>query len=112
MATSECVSRKSSKRSIHSGYLSQTTCTGILRVGTDATSSGLASDSWASLAPAVAVFRHTHPVHFLPGSKWNFEGNFATLNFIDLPMIDVRDERKDKRREGGEREGEDNKGRD
>src|SRR6266852_1619325 len=96
MATSGCVSRKSSKHSVRSIYLSQTTCTGILRVRTDATSSGLASDSWASLASAVAVFRHTHPVHFLSGSEWDFEGDFATLNFVDLPMVDVRDERKDK----------------
>jgi hypothetical protein len=81
-------------------------------VGTDATSSGLASDSWALLAPAAAVFRRAHPVRFLPGSEWDFEGDFATLDFVDLPMVDVRDERKDKRREGGEREGGDSEGRD
>ena len=81
-------------------------------MGTDATSSGLASDSWASLALAAAFFQRTCPVHFLPGSKWDFEGDFATLDFVDLPMVDVRDERKDKRREGGEREGGDSEGRD
>src|SRR6266852_3019908 len=112
MATSRCMSRKSSKHSMHSEYLSQTTRTGILRVGTDATLLGLASDSWASLAPAAAVFWRTRPVCFLPGSKWDFEGDFATLDFVDLPMVDVRDERKDKRREGGEREGRDSEGRD
>ena len=79
---------------------------------TDATLSGLASDSWASLAPAAAVFRCTRPVRFLPGSEWDFEGDFATLDFVDLPMVDVRDERKDKQREGGEREGGDSEGRD
>jgi len=97
---------------MHSGYLSQTTCTGILRVGTDATSSGLASDSWASLAPMVAVFQRTCLVHFLSESEWDFEGDFTTLDFVDLPMVDVRNERKDKQRKGGEREGGDSKGRD
>src|SRR6266849_4381744 len=106
------MSRKFSKCSVRSGYLSQTTRAGILRVETDATLSGLASDSWASLALAAAFFQHTCPVHFLSGSEWDFEEDFATLNFVDLPMVDVRDERKDKQREGGERKGGDSEGRD
>ncbi len=51
----------------------------------------------------------------LPGSKWDFEGDFATLDFVVLPMInevDVRDERKDKQRKEDEREEGDSKGRD
>ena len=60
----------------------------------------------------VAVFRHTHPDHLLPGPVWGFEGDFATLSFIALPMInevDVRDEKREN--EGKGAKGKDSKGR-
>jgi hypothetical protein len=61
---------------------------------------------------AVAVFQRMHPDRLLPGPVWGFEGDFATLSFVALPMInevDVRDEKREN--EGKGAKGKDSKGR-
>jgi hypothetical protein len=54
-------------------------------VGGSSTSSLLVLDCLASLAMAVAVFRHVRSVHLssaLEAFVWDFLGDFAALDFV------------------------------
>src|SRR5882757_7879147 len=103
---------------MRSGYLSQTTCAGILRVSVlvvgSPSSSSLASGCWASQV-VVAAFLRTRLallLSVLNDSVQDFLGDFTALAFVVLTMInkiDVGNEERDNN-EGRNNEGRNNEG--